>query len=577
MTDKQDFVVAKRDARTGHIDIPITPTSDSHAVSKDYVDTNINGITFNTSNTEVVFNDGGSLRGSDRLTFINGSGRFQAGRFNTNSGGNGSALFGQQCSINGNYSFCGGFSSAARATNTFAWGSSNTCDGENSVTIGGFNNSVSSGATMNLVTGSSDVCSGDRNIISGTSNNVSGNYNAVSGLENDVNGDYNVVGGIQNIVDGGRSGIFGRENESECANSIITGYRNVETTGGDGHNMICGLENDLGASAGRAIVGGRGNTVNSTNLICTGFNNTTTGGGSITVGENNNNSGVNSICTGDSNSCTSENGVCLGQQNSCTGFQSITIGRQASTANGNYGLALGRQAATTASECIAIGKISAGSSLGANVAIGACSSSNTRFSTSGTERVHIYARNEGNYDDGIQVISGDAASTKLLTSKEHGSVLTWSYTPTTSGDWITAPDNIGDALDALAAGGASVGTAANLTFTGPWASNQTGSYEARRSGAMVSLRLLTFSAPANSTSAVLTSTTGIAAGFRPSTLIEKLIRITDNGNPAVGTLQIASTGVLTVRTLANGSLNQALGTNTTGVATEITVNYDINF
>lgn len=593
MTDKQDFINAKKDARTGQLEVPSDPINPNDAASKNYVDTEIAAIDFGSVNTEVIFNDGGTLRGSNRFRFVNSRGSLEANRFGTNAGGNGSVMFGQSCLLDGNYSLVGGYSSEARGTNTFSYGSDNvvTSGGEDSAAVGGFGNSVS--GIMNLATGSSNIITGERNFVCGTSNNISGDFSLSSGQDNVTSSDHSLTCGILNENEGGgRTICGGSENViSAGANSIIVGYRNQQIGTGDGHNLMVGLENVSGDLSGRGIIGGRNNNVTGSNCIASGFNNTISGGANITQGRDSTNSGLNSICVGDGNQnsgqnaicvgldnfCTSDNGICLGQQNSCTGFQSICIGRQAATRNGNYGLAIGRQALASSSECIAIGKINSSSSLGSNISIGACSSTNPRITTSGSERVFLYGRNSGNYDDAVQIIAGPDTTLKTATIKDHGNTLTWSYTPTTPGNWISAPASIGDALDSLATGGASIGLAANITFTGPWAANQTGAFEARRSGSIVTFRLLTFSAPANSTAASLVSTTGVPTSIRPATTFEKLIRITNNGTEEIGTLIMTSAGVITISTLTNGTLNQALGTNQTGVGTEITINYDVNF
>lgn len=576
MTDKQDFINAKKDARTGQIEVAITPINDRDSTSKIYVDTEIAAIDFGTSANEVVFNNGSGLTGSDRFRFIVSRGSLEANRFGNNAGGNGAAIFGQSCLLNGNYSFVGGFSSEATATNAFSYGSDNVVSSDNSAAIGGFNNTVS--GSMNLATGSSNIVTGDRNLVCGTGNNCSGDFNSVSGETNINTSTHNITGGILNENNGGgRTLCVGRENViTSGANSIIGGHENTQNAG-DGHNLIVGLENTCAANSGRGLIGGRDNNITGTNCIVSGFQNTVSGGGSITQGDGNQNSGENSICIGLGNVNTSTNGICLGQQNSCTGFQAVCIGRQAATQNGNYGIAIGRESLTSASECIAIGKINSGSPLGSNISLGACSSANPRITTSGSEKIYLYGRNSGNYDDAVEIIAGPNTALKTTTIKEHGSTLTWSYTPTTPGDWITPPTTIGGALDTLALGGASIGLAANLTFTGPWAANQTGAFEARRSGSIVTFRLLNFSAPANSTSASLVSTTGVPTSIRPATTFEKLIRITNNGVEEIGTLIMTSAGVITISTLTNGALNLAAGTNQTGVGTEITINYDVNF
>jgi hypothetical protein len=254
--------------------------------------------------------------------------------------------------------------------------------------------------------GNTITSAGRFNLATGSSNTISGERNFICGTSNTISGDYNLASGQSNSVSGD-------------------------------YNLCGGIENDC--AGGRTLVGGRENT------IATGTNNSIIAGyrcdilagsgGSIVCGNECETSGENSLCVGN--------------------FCSVT---------GDHAVALGRGASASDDECQALGRIDVGSGV-AQVGISAVSGANTRPTASGAETITLFARNGGNYDDAVKVLAGDSASSKSVSVKEHGSALTWSYTPTTPGDWSSAPDNIGDALDTLASdiptipsGGVSSGT-----------------------------------------------------------------------------------------------------------------------
>ena len=63
-------------------------------------------------------------------------------------------------------------------------------------------------------------------------------------------------------------------------------------------------------------------------------------------------------------------------------------------------------------------------------------------------------------------------------------------------------------------------TNVSLSFSGPWASNQTGNIHLVRCGNIVVLTLYTFSSTSNSgTSNSLVSTTGLTSSYRPASCI----------------------------------------------------------
>jgi hypothetical protein len=72
--------------------------------------------------------------------------------------------------------------------------------------------------------------------------------------------------------------------------------------------------------------------------------------------------------------------------------------------------------------------------------------------TQTAESIVCYARNLDAYDDGFRIVCGDDLALQECSVKDHNSTLSWSYTPTTTGDWAGAdPTSVGEALDRLAA------------------------------------------------------------------------------------------------------------------------------
>lgn len=88
-------------------------------------------------------------------------------------------------------------------------------------------------------------------------------------------------------------------------------------------------------------------------------------------------------------------------------------------------------------------------------------------------------------------------------------------------------------------------TSGTLTFTGPWASNQTCNYRLVRNGKIISLVIFSI-AVAATISSTITSVSLLASRFRPYDRVEGVCRIIDNGNYSSGFITIESSGGITI-------------------------------
>jgi hypothetical protein len=76
------------------------------------------------------------------------------------------------------------------------------------------------------------------------------------------------------------------------------------------------------------------------------------------------------------------------------------------------------------------------------------------------ETIVCYARNSDAYDGAFRIVAGDDLALQECAVCDHNGTLSWTYTPTTPGDWLVAPTCVGEALDYLE--GRGVGLAASL-------------------------------------------------------------------------------------------------------------------
>lgn len=221
----------------------------------------------------------------------------------------------------------------------------------------------------------------------------------------------------------GRGGSLkcGSTNAISGDSSFITGIGNDCPADGA---IVCGSSNTLNGTAGHSLVGGENNFVKRLDSLCSGANHDQKGFRSCCIGADHiiGDGGTLGVCIGEGNEIEDEN-------------NSIIIGKN-SRNDCQEGIILGH-AFTDIHDSL--------------IAISAVHSSNSRpYVNDGPERIVLIARRNGGYDSAVKIEAGESP-TKVMRTKEHNSEICWSYTPDDNSNWTSVPDNVGTALDELAA------------------------------------------------------------------------------------------------------------------------------
>ncbi len=109
-----------------------------------------------------------------------------------------------------------------------------------------------------------------------------------------------------------------------------------------------------------------------------------------------------------------------------------------------------------------------------------------------------------------------------------------------------------------------------LTYSGIWASSQTGTAKYVRVGGLVVLNLDDFSSTAN-TAATITST-AIPSQFRPTDTVSGIVLAYDNGSAVISTMTIGTNGVITIY---NGSAGNFTNSGTGGLFYPVVICYPV--
>jgi len=343
-----------------------------------------------------VVGGGSTNTASNTFTTIGGgSGNTISSIFSTAAGGVLNTASGNYASIGGGCrNIVGGL------FGTVAGGRFNSAGGESSIVLGGqqnaavFTGGAIAGGCLNtsncfyvtIAGGCCNSSNGDSaTIIGGRCNRSSGACSTISGgYANTSSGSHSSVGGgFRNVVSGACSFIGGGSGHtvSNCFSTIVTGWRNTVS------GTYCGI-----AAVANSLVGGVGNTINTSFSGVTGINyvgysfvggglsnsnfgtfstlsggylnrtcsvSTTVGGGcgntssarysTVVGGHGNTASGNCAVSGGRLNVASSTGGVSFGVFNTASGTYSLVAGGRSSTASG-YASAIGggRQNTTTA-------------------------------------------------------------------------------------------------------------------------------------------------------------------------------------------------------------------------------------
>lgn len=221
---------------------------------------------------------------------------------------------------------------------------------------------------------------------------------------------------------------------------------------GNAASLECGFNLSFNGGDSSVIFGANG-SINADYSFNTGYQNSISSDASFAMGANNSIDGNDSCATlGANNNITggsTNNSIAIGAGNICSEKNTIAIGKD-STSSAENAIAIGYNTSTTTDESIGIGQVNITTHDG-QIALSAVLETNTRPEISaGEETLTLHARNGANYDDAVIVSAGEHDSRRQASVKNHNGTLTWSYSPSTSGDWSSVPADVGSALDTLA-------------------------------------------------------------------------------------------------------------------------------
>ena len=427
-------------------------------------------------------------------TIASGTQSLAAGNSSTASGSN-SAAFGNGSLASGAQSIAGGISATASGTTSLAFGNSATAGTSNSIALGqgstaDANDAVAIGRDayadnqQAVAIGYNSFCSADRAIVIGNGRVESNSNDTVVISANSSTSDiFSTGSSAEHIFLWARNGaaydsgitLFTGEQSAKKATTVkehgsVLTWDYTPTTSSSWTGRSYDSTNP--ASVGSALdliaaevstLEGTNNDPSGTNSVCFGSGNVADTTNAIAIGNLCTAGGINSLAGGGGSatgtvSSSGQNALAWGTNCIANGPTSIALGNTAIiSSGGDNGVAIGYLSRVDCDNAICIGQGTLGGSSVSSVLISASNnSSDIIHPTSSPEKVIIFGRNGGDYDDGIILATGENSSKKYGYVKEHNTGLTWSYDPTTSGDWTglpsapSAPVNIGTALDLLA-------------------------------------------------------------------------------------------------------------------------------
>jgi len=221
------------------------------------------------------------------------------------------------------------------------------------------------------------------------------------------------------------------------------------------------LYNNAGAVDGNAdltfdgevlSIGTAATTAGATQGLSIGTGNTLSAERGFVSGQNNTVSGRDAFASGEGNTASASRAWVGGQNSVASGVESFCWGDSSTAGPGAHTYVLGDQATATAAGAVVIGHRmqSAGTE---SVTISANDSNDVAPSLSqDPETIHLYARNLDAYDGAVTIWAGDDLALQSCQVLDHNSTLSWSYTPSVTGNWTGAdPTSVGEALDRIAA------------------------------------------------------------------------------------------------------------------------------
>ena len=514
-------------------------------------------------------------------TIASGTQSLAAGNSSTASGSN-SAAFGNGSLASGAQSIAGGISATASGTTSLAFGNSATAGTSNSIALGqgstaDANDAVAIGRDayadnqQAVAIGYNSFSSADRAIVIGNARAVSNSDNTVVIAASSSTADqFTTSTSSEKVFLWARNGtsynngigLYVGENTTkkgtltvEHGSKLAWDYTPITSSSWTGRSY----DTTNPASVGSALdlIAAEVNTLEGTNndpsgadAVCFGNGNTASGVNSFAGGESCVASADNCISMGTSSTASGSQAMALGTSSTAGGANSIAMAGGTTVATGSLAIGSGSSVSSQYATVIGNGTIS-GTAATSGMLLSACTnvSNKVALGDSAKERIYLHAANNGSYDNSVVIYAGFNATKKETSIKEHGSSLTWSYTPTTSGDWTglpsapSAPVNIGTALDLLAA---NIGTALDYEATtvnpvsfgfGPTASqwntygrvdNQT--LHLTRIGNLVNITIPAFTIPCTATipnpGYQITCSAAIPAAWRPSNGMNQIVWMT---------------------------------------------------
>lgn len=602
-------LVVKKDQKTGQVDVPLVPTENPHATSKVYVDTEIAAaVTGSSSDTQVIYNSSGTLTGDAGFTYAETANVVQVGTGHTitsatngivsgttntigaaNAGAHGtgtvasgaqSFAIGDGTDATGDNSLATGEDSLASGDRSFAGGSASTASGADSFAFGSGADATAAN-TVALGTNATAAASGAIVLGEGTLTGSSANSVLIA-ASNDAADIFSSSASPQRIFLFARNGasyddaivLFAGDNASRrtCSvrsfnNQLVWTY--PPSTGTDWSTFHYGttVPSNYGVALDRLAdelntLEGTGNTASGTNAVAFGAGCTASATNSFAGGDGCTAAGLRSFCWGDGcqTGTVASSGVsafCAGINSIANGPGSIALGNTATVASGgNSSVGIGLNANVSSDNSIVLGEGTLSGSSDYSILIAASNDNANKITfNSSPQRVILYARNNGAFDDGIMLWAGDATiGRKSMGIREHDSVLAWSYTPVTSADWTglpsgpSAPGNVGAALDTLASELITsyiITTFSDTsTWTGAWTTGQSVTTNATRISNVVTIVVQSVTSTTNTGDLIRSGAALLPAAFRPTQSIATVHPVTSNSTNAFGTFAISAAGQL---------------------------------
>jgi hypothetical protein len=403
-----------------------------------------------SSDTQVIFNNGGVLDGDAGLEYFVSTASLTIGSGNIASGTN---------------SIAGGANSIATGDNAFAYGSQCNASGARSFSIGiltdatGNNafaggNAASASGTSSFAYGLNAMADNDNCVAIGANADSSGFSSTAIGAAASVNGNTQMAIGKITLSSGSGGIGIGAVHPSDTTMSIASSTGRVhiygfgtQTTGSyDSVRVYAGPNGDVKSiftqEHGTAISWAYVPSTPSDWVTLAGSAPTNLGEASDFLAD----AVVNNVAnTNDTQILFNDGGVLSGDDLLRFEGTNFLYGNGAS-ATGDNSFVAGYEASSFGENQMIIGRVNVTFGSG-GLTLAACLRQNDMASFTNSESMKFWSRNGGTYDNSFTFFAGQASSLRSMRIVNHVTDLTPSYTPTNSGDFSGPVSNVGQALD----------------------------------------------------------------------------------------------------------------------------------